>query len=200
MRLLILAATALLTVPVSAQTMYLPDGATGFGVALSGAYAEGEREGLASIGASAIGTALPGLDVSLQVAREVGADDDPALAIAGGVAYYLVRTAPARLGVALGLQYASSASNGIDVVFGTVGLTVGYHAPLSQAVTFVPHGSFAASYGGGAIPGFGLAGSFAPAFQFGQGRTRFVAEPGVVYGFDSRRAAFAASVGLVSSL
>ncbi len=201
MRLLILAATALTAGSVSAQTMYLPDDGTGFGLALSGAYAGGEFEGeeFASVGASAVGTFVPGLDVSLQVAREVGAEFDPVLAIGGGVAYYPVRTAPSRLGVAAGLQYAFGGSGGPDSVFGTVGLAVGYHARLSQEVTVVPHGSFVVLYGG-AERNVGLAGSFAPAFRFGQGRTRFVAEPSVTYGFDSRQAAFAATAGVVTSL
>ena len=196
MRLLLtVVLAALCAIPVSAQTIYQPDGARGFGLFASYVPVEGGR----TLGAGAVVSVLPGVDLAVDYARATNESNSRAVtAVGGSVAFYLVRTRGTRVGLSLGAVRVSDDDD--SGMVGSGALVVGHQAALAPGVEFVPQVTFGVPFALGEHGGAGFSGAVTPAFVVGSGEARFAVAPSVSYGFDSRETSVAVSAGLITSL
>ncbi len=194
---LLAALVAFSIAPASAQTLYLRDGQRG----ITPSVVVGHSDGATSVGVGLTGTVFPGLDLTAEYAR---VPNDGQTVEAGGlsIAFYPIRTGPARIGVALGIQRVVNTGYG-DATLGSVGVVVGQQFSVTPLLTLAPNVAVSLPFvidDGREGRGLRFVGSATPALLVGTGAVRFAVEPSISYGFDTHTTAIGAAIGLVAAL
>lgn len=194
---------ALISIPALAQSPYLRPGERGVGGSVAAFRTSGQgytSQTTTGIGGSLTGTVLPGVDVTLQLARQRtvsgGFESDPTGTATVLLNGYFLHTDVSNFGAFAGVTFAEQEFVG-RVAIGTAGVVAAWRHMLEPSVALVPQLTAAV----GIYDGLSSASVAAtPALVWNLRGTWLLAEPTLGYAFTSETVTVGLAVGVVQAL